>query len=65
MPRFVTASLHVDYKKPTPLSDEHPIHLRATILDYSERKAIVSLTISVAETETASGKVVPCVFLKQ
>ncbi|MGH1428666.1 MAG: PaaI family thioesterase [Arenicella sp.] len=58
MPRYVTGSLHVDYKKPTPLSDNNAIQLRAWVVDYSERKAIVKLEVSVAEQVTALGEVV-------
>lgn len=57
MPRFVTASLHVDYHKPTPLN-EHPIKLAAKIVDHSERKAVVELSCSVDGVVTATSKVV-------
>jgi acyl-coenzyme A thioesterase PaaI-like protein len=57
MPRYVTGSLHVDYKKPTPLSN-YPIHLRAWVEEFSERKAKVSLEVSVNGIVTVTGEVV-------
>lgn len=57
MPRYVTGSLNVNYKKPTPLGSE-PIKLTAQVIEYSERKAIVKLEVSVADVITAEGEVV-------
>src|SRR5678815_1688623 len=37
-PRYVTASLHVEYLKPTPLGGE--LEIRARVKERSERKAI-------------------------
>jgi len=58
MPRYVTGSLHVDYKQPTPLSKKDAIHLRAWVNDFSERKAVVKLEVSVANKVTATAEVV-------
>ena len=57
MPRYVTGALTVNYKKPTPLSKE-PIKLVAQVVEYSERKAIVKLEVSVDRVVTAEGDVV-------
>jgi acyl-coenzyme A thioesterase PaaI-like protein len=55
-PRFVTAALHVEYLKPTPLGPELEIHGR--IKERSERKAVVSLTVSVAGSVTVRAEVI-------
>jgi acyl-coenzyme A thioesterase PaaI-like protein len=55
-PRYVTASLKVDYLKPTPLGVE--LELRSRILERSEKKAIVAVTVSAAGTVTVRGEVV-------
>jgi acyl-coenzyme A thioesterase PaaI-like protein len=55
-PRFVTASLKVDYMKPTPLGPE--LEARGRIRERSERKAIVEVTLSVDGVVTAKGEVV-------
>lgn len=54
--RFVTASLHVDYHKPTPLGT--PLHLRGKIAEIKARKVIVDITVSANGEITASGRVV-------
>jgi acyl-coenzyme A thioesterase PaaI-like protein len=41
--RFVTASLHVDYLKPTPLGV--PLELRGTVKEIKGRKVVVSTTL--------------------
>jgi acyl-coenzyme A thioesterase PaaI-like protein len=56
LPRFVTASLHVDYLKPTPLGPA--LELRGTIAQQTERKAVVDITITVGTGVTARGRVV-------
>lgn len=53
--RFVTASLHVDYLKPTPLGPE--LELRARAVDIEGRKVTVDVTVTAAGTETAHGRV--------
>lgn len=55
-PRFVTAVLHVEYLKPTPLGPE--LEIRAQVKERSPRKAIVSLTVSVDGTVTVRAEVV-------
>ncbi len=54
--RFVTASLHVDYLRPTPLGP--PLELRGTIKEVKGRKVVVSITLSAAGQITAKGEVV-------
>ena len=54
--RFVTASLHVDYLRPTPLGP--PLELRGVIKEVKGRKVVVSITLSVEGTVTAKGEVV-------
>jgi len=55
-PRFVTASLKVEYLKPTPLGPE--LVIRARVLERSERKATISATLSADGVVTARGEVV-------
>ena len=54
--RFVTASLHVDYLKPTPLGVE--LELRGKILEQKGKKVISEITLSANGDITAKGKVV-------
>ncbi len=54
--RFVTASLHVDYLKPTPLGP--PLDLRGKIKEVKGRKVVVDITLSVEDEVTARGEVV-------
>jgi acyl-coenzyme A thioesterase PaaI-like protein len=55
-PRFVTASLHLDFLRPTPLGPE--LLLKARAMDVGERKAIVALEVFVDGVECARAKVV-------
>jgi acyl-coenzyme A thioesterase PaaI-like protein len=55
-PRFVTASLRVDYLKPTPLGP--PLELRGRVRELGERKVAVSVTVTVDGTVTARGEAV-------
>jgi len=55
-PRFVTASLRVDYLKPTPLGPA--LEARGRIRERSDRKAVVEVTVSAAGVVTARGEVV-------
>jgi acyl-coenzyme A thioesterase PaaI-like protein len=55
-PRYVTASLHVDYLKPTPLGVQ--LEIRGRVKERSERKAIVSVTVSAGETISVRAEVV-------
>lgn len=54
--RFVTASLHVDYIRPTPI--DRPMELRSTIREITERKIIVSTILSVNGVACITGEVV-------
>jgi acyl-coenzyme A thioesterase PaaI-like protein len=54
--RFVTASLHVNYLRPTPIDAE--LELRGTIKELKEKKVIVSVTVSVGDQCCAKGEVV-------
>lgn len=56
LPRFVTASLHVDYLRPTPLAG--PIDLVGVIRKTAGRKTVVEVTLSVAGALCARGEVV-------
>ena len=53
---YVTASLKVDYLKPTPLNG--PVELFARVTEHSGRKSIVECSVSVDGVETAKGRVV-------
>ena len=54
--RFVTGSLHVDYLKPTPLSQ--PLQLRGRVKEIRGRKVIVETTVYSGDVATARGEVV-------
>lgn len=54
--RFLTASLHVDYLKPTPI--DVPLEIRATIKEVKGRKVIVQSTLSANGIICARGEVV-------
>ncbi len=54
--RFVTASLHVDFLRPTPLGV--PLEVRGTITAQSGRKVIVAATVSADGVVCARGEVV-------
>ena len=54
--RVVTASLHVDYVKPTPIDAD--LELRATVQEIKGRKVTVSVTLSAEGAVRAWGKVV-------
>ncbi len=56
-PRCVTASLHVEYRKPTPM-DGRAIELSAQVVEASERKAVVDVEVSVGGEVTAEGRVI-------
>lgn len=55
-PRFVTASLHVDYRKPTPMGVE--LVARGTIAEITDRKVIVDVTVNVDDVTVATGRVI-------
>ncbi|MCL7454637.1 MAG: PaaI family thioesterase [Anaerolineae bacterium] len=54
--RFVTASLHVDYLKPTPIDD--PLELRARVKEIKGRKVVVTTELSAQGEVCARGEVV-------
>ena len=54
--RFVTASLQVDYFKPTPLGIE--LELKGKVIEIKGRKVISEITVSAKGEITARGKVV-------
>ena len=55
-PRFVTASLHVDYLRPTPLGPE--LVVRARAVEIGARKVVVEAQIFAGEVECAKARVV-------
>jgi uncharacterized protein (TIGR00369 family) len=55
-PRFVTASLQVDYLRPTPLGP--PIDLSARAAEVGPRKVVVEVSVRVEGTECVRGRVV-------
>lgn len=54
--RFVTASLQVDYLRPTPLGVK--LELRGKIIEIKGRKVVSEITVSANGEITARGKVV-------
>lgn len=55
-PRFVTASLRVDFLQPTPLGPE--LEIRGRVRQATERKVIVDATVSAGGAVTARGEAV-------
>ncbi|MBF0258910.1 MAG: PaaI family thioesterase [Desulfamplus sp.] len=56
MPRFVTASLKVDYLVPTPVNIE--IELRGTVKEIKGKKVTVGVTLSADEKICARGELI-------
>ncbi len=54
--RFVTASLHVNYLRPTPLGV--PLEIRARVTELKGRKVVMRATLSAAGQICAQGEVV-------
>jgi len=54
--RYVTASLHVQYLKPTPLGEE--LLLRARVTETGRRKVVVAVSVETGGSVTAKGEVV-------
>lgn len=54
--RFVTASLHVDYLRPTPIEAE--LEIRGIIKELKEKKVVVSETVTAGGELCARGEVV-------
>ncbi len=56
LPRFVTASLKIDYLRPTPLGP--PLELRSTVTEARPKKIVVETALAAAGQVTARGTVV-------
>ncbi len=56
LPRFVTAALHVDYLRPTPLGV--PLEVRARAEEIKGRKVVVVATLSAEGNVCARGQVI-------
>lgn len=56
MPRFVTASLKVDYLSPTPVGKE--VELRARVEEIKKRKVTVSVSLSTEGSVHARGQLI-------
>lgn len=54
--RYLTASLKVDYLRPTPI--DAPMELRGRVAEITDRKVIVAITLSSNGEVTARGQVV-------
>lgn len=54
--RFVTASLHVDYERPTPMGV--PLELRGQVKEIKGRKVVVAVSVSAHGQVCARGEVV-------
>ena len=54
--RFVTASLHVDYLKPTPI--DTPLIARGKVKEIKEKKVVVDVSISANDVICATGEVI-------
>jgi acyl-coenzyme A thioesterase PaaI-like protein len=54
--RFVTASLQVDFLRPTPLGPT--LEVRARVEEIGEKKVVLALTLSAAGEVTVRGRVV-------
>ncbi len=56
LPRYVTASLKVEYLKPTPLGPT--LKLRGKVVERSERKGVIRITLSADGEVCARGEVI-------
>lgn len=56
LPRCVTASLHVDYRKPTPMGVE--LVARGTIVEVTDSKVVTDITVRADSVTVATGQVV-------
>jgi acyl-coenzyme A thioesterase PaaI-like protein len=54
--RFVTAALHVDYVRPTPIGEV--LELRAKVREIKGRKVVVTVTLCARQEVCARGEVV-------
>jgi len=55
-PRFVTASLQVDFLRPTPVGTE--LILRAKAVERGEKKVVVEMSVWAGEAECAKARVI-------
>jgi uncharacterized protein (TIGR00369 family) len=55
-PRFVTAALHVNYLKPTPLGPE--LEIRGHVKELGSRKAVVEVSVAAGGVVMVRGEVV-------
>jgi acyl-CoA thioesterase FadM len=60
--RFVTASLHVDYLRPTPLGV--PLEVRARVCEITDKKVIMEAELSAGGEICVKGKVVTVLMPK-
>ena len=54
--RYLTASLHVDYLRPTPIDEL--LEVRATVKEIKGRKVVIASTLSAGGEICARGEVV-------
>lgn len=54
--RFLTASLHVDYLRPTPIDD--PLELRGRVKEIKGRKVIIAVDLLAHGEVCARGEIV-------
>ena len=54
--RFVTASLHVNYLRPTPI--DGPLEIRGKVKEIKGRKVVVESTLSAGGNVCAKGELV-------
>lgn len=54
--RYVTGSLHVDYKAPTPLGPK--LVIRARVEEIKGRKTVLAASVSAGDTVTATARVI-------
>lgn len=55
-PRFVTASLHVNYRKPAPVTQI--LRLTGTVAEITDRKVVVAVRLYAGDVECADGTVI-------
>lgn len=56
LPRFVTASLQVDYRAPTPMGVE--LVARGAITEITDRKVVTDITVDAGDVTVATGRVI-------
>jgi acyl-coenzyme A thioesterase PaaI-like protein len=55
-PRYVTAAIRIEYLKPTPQNVE--LEIRGRVIEQSERKKVIAVTIAAAGTVTMRAEAV-------